>query len=331
MVLLLGAELFTVEVVPGQSIRVTERLPPPTGKENEGMGMGATDLTSALGALGQVVVASSQGLANLISATSPRTESKSEYDHQHVNDGSNGGINNNSNPTHSSRTNPRGRVLHLVCGNMFDTKNIAIADIVMLETDIPADNLPDLNDLLAGMKEGSRTLTYLDLRKIWTSTSTSSTTNVFPFRQLEHNKNLSDRFPTSWSVQRGHHFFLWCKHFSGNPGSGKMLLTNNGTSSNITNDDTQLYGFRSSSASGHTGNYVNTSHMSNGVSENSLTLRQLEDELWRRHSTTGWKPFQFIPTFSPFWFLFSLISFFMTHPLCDSCHWTTIITRWIRC
>ncbi|CAM9445716.1 unnamed protein product [Pylaiella littoralis] len=37
-------------------------------------------------------------------------------------------------------------------------------------------------------------------------------TNVpFPFRQVEVNRSLSDRFPTSWSVHRGHHFFLWNK------------------------------------------------------------------------------------------------------------------------
>ena len=275
-------------VLSGQSIRVTERLPPSAGKENEGMGMGANDLTSALGALGQVVVASSQGLANLITATSPRTESKSEYD-PHVNDGSSNGMNNNPTPTNASRANPRGRVLHLVCGNMFDTKNIAIADIVMLETDIPADNLPDLNELLAGMKEGSRTLTYLDLRKIWTTSANSSAT-AFPFRQLEHNKHLSDRFPTSWSVQRGHHFFLWCKHFAGNHqgnGSGKLLSANSAAANGV-DDDTQLYGFRSSSSHGFAGNYTSTSsHVLSGVPDNSLTLRQLEDELWRRHASTG--------------------------------------------
>jgi len=30
------------------------------------------------------------------------------------------------------------RVLHLQCGNMFDVKNINSADVVMMETDIPA-------------------------------------------------------------------------------------------------------------------------------------------------------------------------------------------------
>ena len=33
----------------------------------------------------------------------------------------------------------------------------------------------------------------------------------FPFRQLEANRSFADRYPTSWSVQRGHHFFLWVR------------------------------------------------------------------------------------------------------------------------
>jgi hypothetical protein len=100
-----------------------------------------------------------------------------------------------------------GRVLHLECGDMFEVQNVDIADIVMLETDIPASLQPDLCQLLGKMHDGARTLTYLDLRRIWTPGS-------IPFRQLESNKHLSDRFPTSWSVQRGHHFYLWTKVIS---------------------------------------------------------------------------------------------------------------------
>lgn len=95
-----------------------------------------------------------------------------------------------------------GRVLHLERGNMFEITNIELADIVMLETDIPLELHRDLCRMLGRMHEGAKTLTYLDLRKIWTIGS-------FAFHQLESNKHLSDRFPTSWSVQRGHHFFLW--------------------------------------------------------------------------------------------------------------------------
>lgn len=116
-----------------------------------------------------------------------------------------------------------GRVLHLEFGDMFSVCNIGIADVVMLETDIPADLQPQLCDLLSGMAEGARTLTYLDLRKIWgpnlalTSSPVATVlSDQFPFKQLECNKHLSDRFPTSWSVQRGHHFFLWVKTFKSN-------------------------------------------------------------------------------------------------------------------
>jgi hypothetical protein len=100
----------------------------------------------------------------------------------------------------------QGRVLHMECGDMFDVQNISIADVVMLETDIPTQLQPSLCQLLSDMHEGSRTLTYLDLRRIWTY-------GALPFRQMENNKQLSDRFPTSWSVQRGHHFYLWTKVF----------------------------------------------------------------------------------------------------------------------
>lgn len=96
------------------------------------------------------------------------------------------------------------RVLHLQCGNMFDVTGIDTADVVMMETDIPSDLFPSLNRLLSRMKNGARILTYIDLRRAWDI-------NQLPFRQLEVNRHLSDRYPTSWSVQRGHHFFLWTR------------------------------------------------------------------------------------------------------------------------
>lgn len=95
------------------------------------------------------------------------------------------------------------RILHLECGDMFDITNIELADIVMLETDIPPEIQSQLCQLLGNMHEGARTLTYLDLRKLWGADMS--------FRQLDCNRYLSDRFPTSWSVQRGHHFFIWVK------------------------------------------------------------------------------------------------------------------------
>ena len=101
------------------------------------------------------------------------------------------------------------RVLHLQCGNMFDIKNIDIADVVMMETDIPTDLYPELQQLLSRMHDSSRLLTYLELRKVWMGVD--GTQAGLPFKQLDLNKHLSDRYPTSWSVQRGHHFYLWNK------------------------------------------------------------------------------------------------------------------------
>lgn len=96
------------------------------------------------------------------------------------------------------------RVLHLECGNMFDVKSLSTADVVMMETDIPSDLYLDLQKLLSSMHESARILTYLDLRRIWDL-------GPLPFKQLDCNRHLSDRYPTSWSVQRGHHFYLWSK------------------------------------------------------------------------------------------------------------------------
>jgi hypothetical protein len=88
---------------------------------------------------------------------------------------------------------------------MFNVRHINIADIVMMETDIPSDLHKDLCTMLSYMKETSRILSYLDLRKMWASSV------PFSFRQLDTNRPVSDRFPTSWSVQRGHHFYIWTK------------------------------------------------------------------------------------------------------------------------
>ena len=74
----------------------------------------------------------------------------------------------------------------------------------MLETDVPIHLHAKLCRMLGQMRESARCLTYIDLRKIWPGFA-------FPYRQLESNKNICDRFPTSWSVQRGHHFHLWIK------------------------------------------------------------------------------------------------------------------------
>lgn len=101
-----------------------------------------------------------------------------------------------------------GGVLEMEVGNLLAVKGIETADIVLLETDLASTIYADLCALLRRLKKGARAFTYLDLRKIWSS-------GVFPYRQLDINRPISDRYATSWSVNRGHHFFLWVKLLEG--------------------------------------------------------------------------------------------------------------------
>jgi hypothetical protein len=237
MVHLLGADTFTVQVQPGRSIIVTEKVPAhdvPNRSTSDGSAGAGTD--SAAAAVAASAPAPVAATADCTSTSKPRES--------HAVDGPSlsqaigalelglgcMGMSSNSDDQYEGTTGgsevprrARGRTLHLECGNMFDVKNIGIADIVMLETDIPTEIIPDLHKLLNNMKPGAKTLTYLDLRKTWVPSAMSNGSGIptqLPFRQLEHNKNITDRFPTSWSVQRGHHFYLWCKvkttnsHFS---------------------------------------------------------------------------------------------------------------------
>ena len=95
-------------------------------------------------------------------------------------------------------------VLEMEVGNLLDVKAMETVDIVLLETDLSANIYLDLCHILRKMKRGSRAFTYLDLRKIWE-------VGAFPFKQLDINRPITDRYSTSWSVNRGHHFFLWGK------------------------------------------------------------------------------------------------------------------------
>ena len=209
MVRLLGAELFTVKIVQGQSITVTERV-----AEGEAGGGGEESDDEEEGGL-QIGGTAGHHLTSMDyteSAAYEATETKSEEINDTTTRFRSEECKYNPHadsemrvPGSKTQNRKRGRTLKLEFGNMFDVKDIHTADIVMLETDIPADLQKDLCVLLSGMKLDSRTLTYLDLRKTW------SPNVFFPYRQLENNKNLSDRFPTSWSVQRGHHFYVWNK------------------------------------------------------------------------------------------------------------------------
>jgi hypothetical protein len=175
MVDLLGRNNFIVEHVPGKSIMVIER-----DSENGGSPPspqpGDTTFASASAS------GTDTGNSSLLMASS------------------------DSGSTCLDSRQYKKRVLHLVQGDLLDTPHIHCADIVMLETDFPAEIHADLRILLSRMKYGSRTLTYLDLRKLFGGNQKNS-----PFRQLEINKAPTDRYSTSWSMQRGHRFYLWTK------------------------------------------------------------------------------------------------------------------------
>ena len=110
------------------------------------------------------------------------------------------------------------RTLTIEHGNLMRTRDVGDASIVMLETEVPADTFGEFSRLLDACKEGCRLLTYLDLRRVWRLPG-----QPFPFRQLEANRSFADRYPTSWSVQRGHHLFLWVKVLK--PGAAGLAFT----------------------------------------------------------------------------------------------------------
>lgn len=156
-----------------------------------------------------------------------------------------------------SNATDKGRTMKLQCGNMLNVKDLGSADIIMMETDIPAHLQFDLCTMLQKqMRDNASILSYHDLYKIWPLSS-------YPFKQLDINCSLTDRFPTSWSVQRGHHFFLFKKSnrlSSKNPFQRhlKRGIGNNGSGSG------NGIGGESSSSSGSINNTI--SHKAAGVS-----------------------------------------------------------------
>ena len=59
------------------------------------------------------------------------------------------------------------QVLEVACGNLMHIDDIQEADIVMLETEVSPEVFGQFSGMLNRAKEGSRLLTYLDLRKVW--------------------------------------------------------------------------------------------------------------------------------------------------------------------
>lgn len=212
MVRLLGADSYHVQVNPGKFIIVTEVVRVGEGSEDSSGGGGNNDgrQNSARGPGGvdtrsgswrdQSPRGGSAGAGSVGRGRGDRTNpdllSPRSGDDSHAEDGER-----NSEDDEQSGEFVE-RVLHFQCGNMFDVKNINTADIVMMETDIPQESHTALLALLSQMRPNTKILSYLDFRKLWANTQLT-------FQQLEVNRHQADRYPTSWSVQRGHHFYIW--------------------------------------------------------------------------------------------------------------------------
>eukprot|EP00475_Leptophrys_vorax_P039614 TRINITY_DN7182_c0_g2_i1.p1 TRINITY_DN7182_c0_g2~~TRINITY_DN7182_c0_g2_i1.p1 ORF type:complete len:1432 (-),score=401.37 TRINITY_DN7182_c0_g2_i1:62-4357(-) len=82
------------------------------------------------------------------------------------------------------------------------------ADIIITETHFPEATVIKLCKHLNGMKKGARLLTYENLHECYANEIVGI---PMPFKQLEVNVSEEDRFPTTWSTVRGHHFYLWEK------------------------------------------------------------------------------------------------------------------------
>lgn len=100
------------------------------------------------------------------------------------------------------------RSIHFELDDFFlvDKKTVKAADIIIMETDISESKCRALFDLLSHMHVGAKLLTYVNLNDFWARIH-----EKVMFRQLTVNISLSDRFATTWSPERGHHFFLWEK------------------------------------------------------------------------------------------------------------------------
>jgi hypothetical protein len=106
-----------------------------------------------------------------------------------------------------------GRVLEFRKQDLFMVKNELekgglCADIIITETHFPEATTIKLCKHLNGMKKGARLLTYENLNQCY---GNETVPIPMPFKQLAINVSEEDRFPTTWSTVRGHHFYLWEK------------------------------------------------------------------------------------------------------------------------
>uniref|UniRef100_A0A7S1U7X2 DOT1 domain-containing protein n=1 Tax=Phaeomonas parva TaxID=124430 RepID=A0A7S1U7X2_9STRA len=103
------------------------------------------------------------------------------------------------------------RSLQFRFGSLLDVTHLHNADVVFLETEIPQESVGLLSMLLATMRPKAQILSYMDLRKVWVPLDGEQFPIGCPFRQMPYNVSNADRFETSWSVRRGHHFTIFEK------------------------------------------------------------------------------------------------------------------------
>lgn len=101
------------------------------------------------------------------------------------------------------------RTIEVRRGNMFDAPDLGDADIVVLETMVPAESYARLARLLASLRPGCRVLTFANLRAPEFMAVYGGDDAAFPLEQLPANVPAWDRFLTTWNRRRGHHFHLW--------------------------------------------------------------------------------------------------------------------------
>ena len=99
-------------------------------------------------------------------------------------------------------TDGRERMLEFRKGNLFAATDCHDADIVIAQTNFPAETQTKLCRFLGCLRPGAKILTYLNLMPLWKRAP-------IMFRQLDVNRSPKDRFATSWSMHRGCHFYLW--------------------------------------------------------------------------------------------------------------------------
>lgn len=94
------------------------------------------------------------------------------------------------------------RMLELRRGNLFEC-DCTDADVVICETKITEVRYPDLAAFLCKLKRGTRVLTYENLDRVFVHSQVES-----PFQAIN---SQDDRYVTTWSMDTGHHFFLWVR------------------------------------------------------------------------------------------------------------------------